>query len=76
MIRPYVVWPLRFSPDAPAMIDFYTRLGLRKSLSHDGGTFATLQGRSGALGVHDAFDTASGVVPQHTALNFTSPHQT
>lgn len=70
MIRPYVVWPLRFSPNAPAMIDFYTRLGLHKSVSHDNGTFATFRGRSGTLGVHDAHHTESGVVPQHTALNF------
>ena len=70
MILPYVTWPLRFSPNAPAMIDFYTRLGLHKSFSHDNGTFATFLGRSGTLGVHDALNTESGVVPQHTALNF------
>lgn len=70
MIRPYVIWPLRFSPNAPAMIDFYTRLGLHKSFSHDNGTFATFHGRSGTLGVHDALSTESGVVAQHTALNF------
>ena len=70
MIRPYVIWPLRFSPNAPAVIDFYTRLGLHKSLSHDDGTFATFRGRSGTLGVHDAHKTESGVVSQHTALNF------
>lgn len=69
MICPYVIWPLRFSPNAPAMIDFYTRLGLHKSFSHDDGTFATFQGRSGTLGVHDANNTEAGVVPQHTALN-------
>jgi len=69
MTRPYVIWPLRFSPNAPAMIDFYTRLGLHKAFSHDNGTFATFTGRSGTLGVHDASDTASGAVPGHTALN-------
>ena len=67
MILPYVIWPLRFSPNAPAMIDFYTRLGLHKSFSHDNGTFATFLGRSGTLGVHDALNTESGVVPRPMA---------
>ena len=26
MTRAYLIWPLWFSPDAPAMIDFYRRL--------------------------------------------------
>lgn len=65
----YAIWPLRFSPDPAAMIEFYARLGLRQTLSHDDGTFATLEGRSGALGVHDARTTTSGAVPGHAALN-------
>ena len=56
---------MRFSPDPAAMIDFYSRLGLHKALSHDDGTFATFDGRSGTLGVHDARTTTSGAVPGH-----------
>ena len=69
MTRPYVIWPLRFSPDAAAMIDFYRRLGLHLAFSHDNGTFATFNGRSGTLGVHSAHDTTSDEIPSHTALN-------
>lgn len=69
MTRPYVIWPLRFSPNPAAMIDFYRRLGLHQDLSHDSGTYATFRGRAGALGVHDAGTTTSGSVPGHTALN-------
>ena len=69
MTRPYVIWPLRFSPNAPAMIDFYSRIGLHLTFSHDNGTFATFRGRAGTLGVHDARDTTSGKVTGHTALN-------
>ena len=47
MTLSYAIWPLRFSPDPAAMIDFYSRLGLHKALSHDDGTFATFDGRSG-----------------------------
>jgi len=69
MTRPYLIWPLKFSPDAPAMIDFYRRLGLQLAFSHDSATFATFNGRAGTLGVHDANNTASGKVVGHTALN-------
>lgn len=69
MNRSYAIWPLRFSPQAPAMIDFYTRLGLRPSLGHASGTFATFAGRSGTLGVHDANRTESGAARRHTSLN-------
>ena len=69
MTHSYAIWPLRFSPDPAALIDFYTRLGLHKGFSHDDGTFATFDGRSGTLGVHDANATASGSVPGHTGLN-------
>ena len=54
MTLAYAIWPIRFSPDPAAMIDFYSRLGLHKALSHDDGTFATFDGRSGTLGVHEA----------------------
>ena len=69
MTHPYAIWPLRFSPDPAGMIDFYSRLGLHQSLSHEAGTFATFVGRSGALGVHDARTTMAGPVPGHAALN-------
>lgn len=69
MTPAYVIWPLRFSADPVAMIDFYTRLGLHQSLSHDTGTFATFVGRSGTLGVHDARTTTAGAVAGHAALN-------
>ena len=69
MTHSYAIWPLRFSPDPAAVIDFYSRLGLHKALSHDDGTFATFEGRSGTLGVHDARTTTSGAVPGHIALN-------
>ncbi len=69
MTHAYAIWPLRFTPDPAAMIDFYARLGLHQSLSHETGTFATFVGRSGTLGVHDARTTTSGAVPGHAALN-------
>jgi predicted enzyme related to lactoylglutathione lyase len=69
MTHTYVIWPLRFTPDPSAMIDFYGRLGLHQSLSHESGTFATFVGRSGTLGVHDARTTTAGAVPGHAALN-------
>lgn len=69
MTPAYVIWPLRFTPDPVAMIDFYRRLGLHQWLSHDTGTFATFVGRSGTLGVHDARTTTAGMVPGHAALN-------
>jgi predicted lactoylglutathione lyase len=72
MTRPYTIWPLRFSPKPAAMIEFFGVLGLRKALSHADGTYASFDGRSGRLGVHSAAQTASGAVPTHTALNFTS----
>jgi hypothetical protein len=72
MTRPYTIWPLRFSPKPAAMIEFFGVLGLRKALSHADGTYASFNGRSGRLGVHSAAQTASGAVPTHTALNFTS----
>ena len=68
MTRSYVIWPLRFSPRPAAMIDFYSRLGLHKALSHDNGTYASFDGRGGALGVHDAAATA-GAIEGHTGLN-------
>jgi hypothetical protein len=73
MTLSYAIWPLRFSPDPAAMIDFYSRLGLHQALSHDDGTFATFEGRSGTLGVHDARTTTSGAVPGHVALNLATP---
>lgn len=69
MTHAYVIWPLRFTADPAAMIDFYTRLGLHQSLSHEDGTFATFVGRSGTLGVHDARTATGGPVPSHAALN-------
>lgn len=69
MTRPYVIWPLRFSPNAAAMIDFYRRIGLQLAFSHDNGSFATFNGRSGTLGVHASHDTTSGAIAGHTALN-------
>jgi hypothetical protein len=51
------------------------RLGpalLHNTLSHAERTFATFDGRSGKLGVHSAAGTASGAVPDHTSLNFTT----
>lgn len=69
MTRSYVIWPLRFSHDPAAMIDFYTKLGLHKALDHDSGTYASFDGLGGSLGVHDAGTTTAGAVPNHTGLN-------
>lgn len=69
MTRSYVIWPLRFSPDPAAMIDFYSRLGLHQALSHDSGTYASFDGRGGSLGVHDAATTTAGAVEGHTGFN-------
>jgi hypothetical protein len=72
MSRPYAIWPLRFSPNPAAMIEFFATLGLDKALSHADGTYASFAGRSGGLGVHSAAQTASGAVTRHTALNLTT----
>jgi hypothetical protein len=72
MSHPYAIWPLRFSPNPVAMIEFFAALGLDKALSHADGTYASFAGRSGSLGVHSAAQTASGAVPGHTALNLTT----
>ncbi|HEY5783502.1 MAG TPA: VOC family protein [Microlunatus sp.] len=69
MTRTYTIWPLRFTSDPAAMIDFYARLGLHQALSHEDDTFATFAGRSGTLGVHDARTTTPGAVPGYAALN-------
>lgn len=74
MTHAYVIWPLRFTADPAAMIDFYSRLGLHQSLSHETGTFATFVGRSGTLGVHDARTTTAGAVTGHAALNLATEH--
>ena len=73
MTLAYAIRPIRFSPDPAAMIDFYSRLGLHKALSHDDGTFATFDGRSGTLGVHDARTTTSGAVPGHVSRGGRGP---
>ncbi len=72
MTHRYTIWPLRFSPNPAAMIEFFTVLGLHNTLSHAERTFATFDGRSGKLGIHTAAGTASGAVPGHTSLNFTT----
>jgi hypothetical protein len=54
------------------MIEFFDVLGLHKALSHADGTHTGFDGRSGKLAVHSAARTASGPVPTHTALNFTT----
>ena len=72
MTHRYTIWPLRFSPNPAAMIEFFTVLGLHNTLSHPERTFATFDGRSGKLGIHTAAGTASGAVPGHTSLNFTT----
>jgi hypothetical protein len=72
MTRPYTIWPLRFSPNPDAMIEFFDVLGLHKAISHADRTYASFDGRSGKLGVHSAARTVSGPVPTHTTLNFTT----
>lgn len=69
MSRTYTTLPLRFSPNSAAMIDFFTALGLRKTLAHEDQTYATFDGATGSLGVHSAERTDAGEVPLHTALN-------
>jgi hypothetical protein len=64
----YTIWPLRFSTDPAAMIDFLAALGLNQTVGHASRTFATFAGRSGTLGVHDA-RTATTASAGRTSLN-------
>ena len=54
MTSRFTIWPLRFSPNPAAMIEFFTVLGLRNAISHAELTYATFDGHSGKLGVHGA----------------------
>jgi hypothetical protein len=64
----YTIWPLRFSTDPGAMIDFLAALGLNQTVGHESRTYATFAGRSGTLGVHDV-RTATTATAGRTSLN-------
>jgi hypothetical protein len=71
MTKPrFIVFPLRFTNDAPTMVAFLETMGLHKAVCTKSDGFAVLHGRSGAVMVHGTQTAESLAGHGSTTLNF------
>jgi catechol 2,3-dioxygenase-like lactoylglutathione lyase family enzyme len=66
------ITPVRFTYDVAAMRRFLEVLGLRSTLTSDSGSWVSLEGSGGGVGLHSVETAASPQQPGNTGLSFST----
>jgi predicted enzyme related to lactoylglutathione lyase len=69
------ITPVRFTHDVAAMRRFLEALGLTSTLASDGGSWVSLEGSGGGVGLHSVATAESEQSPGNTGLSFSTDEE-